>query len=152
MPKRIITWVLVADGGHARVLVNDGPGRGLKPALDREFAASHPRVRDIVSDRQGRRANRLAGGGGGRHAMDPKTGPQRVLEQNFARELARFLEKQAVNKRYQRLVLVAPPRTLGDLRAELPGHARAAVTAEVVKDLVRLDDAAVARHLSEVVL
>ncbi len=151
MPKRIITWVLVADGGRARVLANDGPGRGLKPALNYEFAAIHPLARDIVSDRQGRQADRVAGGGGGRHAMESRTAPQRQLEQDFARTLARFLDKEAMKKRYQRLVLVAPPRTLGDLRAELPRHARAAVTAELDKDLVRLDDADVARHLSEVV-
>lgn len=151
MPKKTITWVLVADGAQARVLSNDGPGRGLKPAMDRGFESGRQHTREIVSDRQGRHPDRT-GGGGGRHAMDPKTDPHRHMEHEFARSLAEVLEKEAINKRFDRLVLVAPPRMLGDLRAELAPHARAAVTAEVDKDLVHLADAEVARHLDEIIL
>ncbi len=146
MPKKIVTWVLVADRAEARVFANDGPGRGLKRAKGHEFSAPHPPARELVSDREGRRNS-----GGARHAMTPRTEPERHAAQEFARTLTRFLEDHAMNKSYQRLVLVAPPRMLGDLRAELPGHAKAAVIGAVDKDLVHLDDHAVAKHLSELV-
>lgn len=151
MPKKVITWVLVADGAHARVLANDGPERGLTRSPGYEVSAPHPPAREIVSDREGRNANRMAGGGGGRHALTPKTEPQRHAAQEFARTVARFLDEAAAKKSYQRLVLVAPPRMLGDLRSALPAHALATVTGEIDKDLVHLDDAAVAKHLAEVV-
>jgi protein required for attachment to host cells len=83
--------------------------------------------------------------------MKPRTEPQRHLEKEFAKTLARFLEKEALKKSYQRLVLVASPNMLGDLRSELSVHALAAVSDQVNKDLVHMDDAAVAKHLSEIV-
>lgn len=151
MAKTVVTWVLLADGAVARVLTNNGPGQGLKRSAGHEFSVAHPLARDIVSDREGRQADRAAGGGGSRHAMKPRTEPQRHLEKEFAKTLARFLEKEALKKSYQRLVLVASPNMLGDLRSELSVHALAAVSDQVNKDLVHMDDAAVAKHLSEIV-
>ena len=37
MQKRV-TWILVADGARARVLMNDGVGKGLQPTVDGEMA------------------------------------------------------------------------------------------------------------------
>ena len=51
MKKR--TWILIADGARARMLLNEGPGTGLKPATDAEFEADHlaPRVLDAAAAR-----------------------------------------------------------------------------------------------------
>jgi protein required for attachment to host cells len=35
--KKRVTWIIVADGSRARVLANDGPGKGLRPAITGEF-------------------------------------------------------------------------------------------------------------------
>ena len=67
MPKKIVTWVLVADATHAAILVNDGPGRGLSLVDSPAFKSSVPHyTRDAVSDRGGRS---WGAGGAGRHGM-----------------------------------------------------------------------------------
>ena len=49
-----------------------------------------------------------------------------------------------------RIVLVAAPSALGDLRAALPSAVRAKVTGEVAQDLTKTPDAEVASHLKDV--
>lgn len=145
MPKKIITWVLVADGARAAVYVNDGPGRGLNPADAPTFKGNVPQyTRDVVSDREGRS---WGAGGVGRHGMEPRTDPKRHSEYDFAREVAQVLGEAARDRKFDRLILVAPPKALGDLRAELPKHAQDRVTHEVPKDLVNLDSQALEKHL-----
>jgi len=52
--KAKVTWVVIANGAHARIAMNAGVGKGLKPAMSREFAAPHVPNRRLVSDRPGR--------------------------------------------------------------------------------------------------
>jgi protein required for attachment to host cells len=40
--KKRVTWIIVADGSRARVLANDGPGKGLRPAITGEFHHDAP--------------------------------------------------------------------------------------------------------------
>ena len=40
--KKKVTWIIVADGSRARVLANDGPGKGLRPAIAGEFHHDAP--------------------------------------------------------------------------------------------------------------
>src|SRR5690606_13441314 len=118
MARKIVTWVVVADGARARVYANEGPGKGLRPALETGYESKlPPKVRDILTDKRGRNT---AAPGMGRHAMDPKTDPKRHIVHEFARSIAGMLGETAQAGFYDRLILVAPPKTLGDLRSELP--------------------------------
>lgn len=145
MPKKIVTWVLVADGEHATVFEHDGPGRGLNAVDSPTFQASPIQyTRDAVTDREGRS---WGAGGVGRHGMEPRTDPKRQSEQEFVREVAQALGQAALAGRFERLILVAPPKALGDLRAQLPKHAQDRVTHEIAKDLVHLDSGALEKHL-----
>lgn len=147
MPKKVVTWVLVADATHATVYVNDGPGRGLNPADTPTFKSDVPHyTRDAVSDRGGRS---WGGAGGARHGMEQPTDTKRHAEQEFAREVAKALGQAAQEKKYDRLVLVAPPKALGDLRAELPKHAQERISHELPKDLVHLDGRGIEQHLKD---
>jgi len=65
--------------------------------------------------------------------------PHRYEQQRFARELAELLETQHNQGEFQRLVLVASPGMLGDLRASLSGRLRKLVYKEEAKDLTRLE-------------
>ena len=64
--------------------------------------------------------------------MEAFVGPGRST---FARELADWLKAAHQAKAYERLILVAPPRTLGDLRQHLDPQVAKQVTAEIDKDL-----------------
>ncbi len=145
MVKKTVTWILVADGAQARLYANDGPGRGIHPATEWDFSLDLPeKVGDMLSDQEGRSANP---GGRRAHPLGPRTDPRRHLETEFLRTLASFLEEGAVARTYDRLVLVAPPKALGDLRAKMAPHAAALVTREMDKDLVHLSQNDLEKHL-----
>jgi protein required for attachment to host cells len=147
MPRSITTWVLVADGSRARLFVNDGVGKGLKPALDQESIGAKLPSREIAADRPGRTFD-IAGHG--RHAMEPPTDPQRHEQETFARELAGVLEDGRKRNAFDRLVVVAPPKALGDLRSEFSDPLRRLVTAELNKDLTKISIDELPDHLGEV--
>jgi protein required for attachment to host cells len=133
MPSsRYPTWVLVADGKTARVLQQDAHSAPL--TVTEELQASLPHhARDIKTSPPGRA---FAAGTPARHAMEPRTDPLAYEKHRFARRVAQLMNEAARQKRFRRLVLVAPPKTLGDLRAELDDAATKLVGAEVPHDHV----------------
>lgn len=143
------TWVLIADGARARVLENSGPGKGLT-AIDRlVFKGDHAATRDIVDDREGRT---YASHGPGRSAIDAHTDPHRELKRTFAHYLADVLGRELDARAYDRLVIVAAPVTLGDLRKVLTEKVAAKVTGWVHKDLTKTPNSEVASHLGDVLV
>jgi protein required for attachment to host cells len=146
--KPMRTWILIADGARARILENDGPGRGLQPVQGGDFRGEHAPTRDIVSDRPGREFQSM---GAARSAIESHSDPHRELKRRFAERLADVLSRGLEQKAYERLVVVAAPVTLGDLRAALPGGVQAKVVGELAKDLTKVPDAQVAEHLKDVI-
>ncbi len=134
MIKPPTTWILVADGARARLFVNAGVGAGLRPALDQEFIGTNLPSREIASDRKGRTFDRA---GEGRHAMEPPTDPHRHEKQAFAQTIAEFLEDARKREAFDRLVVVAPPEALGDLRSAFGDELRQMVSGELAKDLTK---------------
>lgn len=146
--KKITTWILVADGARARILANEGPGKGLSDAFQRDFVGTNELMREMVSDKPGRTQGSADAS---RHAFQPQTEWHRFDKQQFAKRMAEILEKAAVAKAYDRLVLVAPPQALGDLRAELGRHAKKKVTGEIDKDLTHVAVHDLPGHLGGVI-
>ena len=144
--KPVETWILIADGARARVLANRGTGKGLAEVEGMSVAAEHLANRQIMADRQGRTLNSATHM---RHALAYPTDPKRHREQGFAASLAKRLE-QAVN-RFDRLILVAAPATLGDLRQVLPARVRSKVVGELAKDLTHIEDEKIAPHVSHLI-
>jgi protein required for attachment to host cells len=71
--------------------------------------------------------------------MEPHHDFHRFQKRQFAKKMAELLNVAAQAQRFGRLILVAPPKALGDLRAELSEGARALVVHEIHKDLTRLE-------------
>lgn len=140
------TWILVANGARARIALNKGPGKGLIPAVDRELAASHAPTSDLVTERPGRQAD---AGATRSHAVAPRTDRHEYEKTLFAKDVAAILEEAAEKRDFDRLVLVAPPPTLGRLRSCLTARTRSLITAEIGKDLTRLAFPELERHLSQ---
>ena len=146
--KKTVTYVLVADGARARLYANHGVGKGLQPVSGATHRADlHHHDREILADKPGRAYNSV---GQGRSAMEPQTEWHRFEKHKFAREMARVLDSAAANKAFDRLILVAPPATLGDLRTELGDATRKMVTAELPKDLTRHAEQELPQHLGAV--
>ena len=138
------TWILVADGAGARIVENNGPGKGLEPALNYEFAASHAPTRDIGSDKPGR-----GKGGGSHHVMDPKVNWHNFEKHLFAGAMAEVLEKADNNHVFDALVIVAPPEIMGELRKKLNPNVKSKITAELGKDLTHLSLHDLGEHLTD---
>lgn len=138
------TWILVADGAHARLVFRDGRRGPIKRALPYDFGAPHPPTRRFVSDRPGRFP---VGTMPARHAVEPRTDRRDYEKLAFARDLAAVIDRAAARRAFDRLVVVAPPAALGRLRTVLTPRTRALIAAEVAKDLTHVPLHALAGHL-----
>jgi protein required for attachment to host cells len=145
--KAVRTWVLIADGGHAKVLEIDGSRRSLEAQADMNMSVQLPPSRELVSDRP---ARIYESRGRARHAKDERVDPHRELKRAFAKSVGKALEARLADGRFERLVVVAPPPALGDLREALPKKVRAAVVGEVAQDLVKTPKARLWPHLEGV--
>ena len=148
MAKNKRTMIVVADAGRAHVFVNDSKEGTIEPVQAFENAAVHLRSREIGSDRPGRSVESV---GSAHHAEEPRSDPHRLVKAAFAKQMADYVERGAVEKQYDHLVLVAPPQMLGDLREVLGENAAAKVTREVAKDLTKIPAAELAARLRELV-
>jgi protein required for attachment to host cells len=143
--KPTITWIVIADGARARVLGNAGIGKGLNALSDMVFAGDHASSSEIMADRPGRSFESV---GKARHAMEASTDPHEALKVQFVRHLADALQQRC--NEFDRLILVAPPETLGMLRKSLPATVSAKVVDEMHKDLTHLPNSELPSHLAEV--
>lgn len=136
MTKTERIWVMVADAAQARVFVREGEHDFLPvdgAVLDNP--AAHVPSRDLVSDKPGRSIESV---GGMHHAEEPRSDPHRAAKTEFAHKVAGYLEQKAEAGSFDRLVMVAPPRMLGDLRGALGRHATARLAGTVAKDLTKI--------------
>lgn len=145
--KPTTTWILIADGAHARVFVNRGPGKGIEAVQGGVINGDHRPDSELYSDRAGRTFESV---GDTRHAITPKTDAHRELKRDFAKQLAEMLDRSFSEKAFDRLVVVAPPAALGDLRAALTAQVKPHVYAELDKDLVKTPTAELPQHLGAV--
>ncbi|HEY0333780.1 MAG TPA: host attachment family protein [Stenotrophomonas sp.] len=118
------TVVVVADGGSARVFTNVGSEREPQLHQQANFA-----VQNIDDE----------GPAGG---MPKEMSEAQLDEATFAKQLAAGLNEGALNNRYQHLVLVADPATLGRIRPLLHKETQARLLGDLAKDFTNapLDD------------
>jgi protein required for attachment to host cells len=75
-----------------------------------------------------------ASGGAGRSAYE-ETDFHQLEEDRFAAETAELLKKRALRNDFDSLIIVAPPRTLGELRKHYHKEVEKRLTGEIAKDL-----------------
>jgi protein required for attachment to host cells len=142
-----VTWVVAADGERAAFFHNDGVGKGLQPMPElnalREGADTH----DMMSDKQG--SMRGGPGSAGSGAMLPRNDPHEFEEKRFIQQLAHELDEAALAKRFDRLIIAAPPRALGNLRKAISKQTAARVIAEYDKDFTKSSAPDLAAHVKE---
>ena len=144
--KALRTWILIADGGRARLLQNDGPGKGVEAVTGSDQRNENAPDRDVFADRPGRTFDSA---GHGRHGMEPPSSPHRTSKADFARSLMDDLDRKHAAGAFDRLLIVAPPQALGDLRHHLSSALKTALIAEIGKDWTKLRDDEVAQHLGD---
>jgi protein required for attachment to host cells len=144
----IKTWILIADGARAKVYQNNGPGTGLRETRFPEMLGAHEPSKDINADRPGRMQSAP---GGAVHRMDHPADPHRQQKRIFAKDIAEFLKSQERDNAFDELVIVAPAKTLGDLRDVLEKSVASHVKIEIAKDLTQFSMHELPKHLADFV-
>ena len=122
--------VMVADG--AKMLFFRNAGDGEHPSLqviDADQQAD-AKTSTIATDAAGRASS--AGTTGG--AMG-ETDPHQQAEDRFAADAVALLNRRAIAGEYERLVVIAPAKTLGEMRKHYHGELAKRLVGELAKDL-----------------
>jgi protein required for attachment to host cells len=123
--------ILVGDGRKALFLRNRGNPRRVALVVEQILEQDNPPTREQGTDRPGR-AN--ASVGAARSAME-EADWHHIAKERFAVELAEALYRQAHANRFEKLVVIAPPKILGDLRKAFHAEVARRVAAEIPKEL-----------------
>lgn len=125
------TWVLIADGEKALFLENVTDGADPYLRVWREEHHENPPDREQGTDRPGR----FHDAGPGQKSAFSETDWHKLEKERFARDLADRLYRFAHRGDFERLVIVAPPRVLGDLRSAFHRIVAERIVAEIPKTL-----------------
>ncbi|PAY09618.1 host cell attachment protein [Bradyrhizobium sp. UFLA03-84] len=142
LPHRAV--VFVGDGCKALFLFNEGDG--LKPRLKVQQALKdeNPPTHEQGSDKPGRA---LSGTEPNRSAVQ-QTDWHDVEKHRFARTVAGALDRLLRELQTEHLVVVAPPRTLADLRRSFSPTVQKSIVAELAKDLTGLSVSDISQYLA----
>ena len=120
--------VVVADGRKLLMFRNEGDGLHVNLQVERKEIHENPKDGDQKTDLAGRASSTLSG------SME-ETDYHQLEEDRFAAEVADILKKGALANDYDKLVIAAPPRTLGELRKNYHKEVSARLLGEIDKDL-----------------
>jgi len=146
-PYKTRTWLLIADGSRAKVFESVRARNALHEIDDMALAIDLPKSGEILADKPGRTFDSV---GAGRHAKENPTDPHRHLKRNFASKVVGELRRAMLANRFDRLILVAPPAFLGDLREELPKNLKDKVADEITSDLTNTPEQQLQTHLKDI--
>ena len=137
-------WVFVGDGKKALFLRNAGDEKFLNLKAERVFAEDNPPSREQGTDHPGRAFSRA--GTNQRSSME-ETDWHDLEKHHFAQRTAAAMEQIVRDRNVKALVIVAPPRTLADLRQAFHPDVKSRIVAEINKDLTKHSVAEIERHL-----
>jgi len=123
--------VLIADGRKMMFLRNEGDA--IHPHLVVEHAEelSNPSDQDQKSDAAGRSGMMSRRGQNSFEESDF----HQIAEDRFAGDAAELLKQRALSGSFESLIVVAPPRTLGELRKHYHASVSDRLAGEIHKDL-----------------
>jgi protein required for attachment to host cells len=139
-------WFLLADGRRARVLVEERRGAALQDDWTMEVSDD-----DLYDprDRRARNSNRV---GLGKHTVGNDRNLHEAEEENFLKRLAERLGEAEKSRKFEHLLIAAPPRALGTLRELLPASVRSRIRADTPKNLLDEDPPKLRERLTELLL
>ena len=142
MSQSISTWVVVGDASGARIFKFNKPIEHW--SLVEKVAGDAHEVLDATRD-FGKKASEHKGAlhGHGENLNAKKE----TAERRFAHLLSHVLERGLDEGAFARLVLVAEPKLLGELRENLSRGLQSKVVAELHKDLMHLTAEQIAEKL-----
>lgn len=140
--KQTKTWILIANKENARIVENDGPGKGVYQPPNKTHSAL---TSEGFRDKLGRA---FQSNDSGRSGLEPHKGhsPSSNL---FAVELITGLVEAKRAKEFDRLIICAPPNMLGDVRGLMPDDLQSLIIAELPKDLTHIATDKLSKHFEK---
>lgn len=129
------TWTLVADRTRARLFSSS---RATEPLVElRDFFNPDGRelAQELVTDRPSRMPGMV---GRARGALEPRTSPEEHAAEVFARGICAALDRGLVDRKCERVVLIAAPEFLGLLHGCASKRVHDAIAFELGKNLTSL--------------
>lgn len=127
-------WILVGDGRKALILQNQGDAQFPNLKTTQVVGGDKiPPTADLGTDKPGRAVNARDG----RRSGMEQTDWHEQEELRFADDVAKLLEAHNATGDFDALVVVAPPKTLAELRRTFSDGLRSKIIAEVDKDLTK---------------
>jgi protein required for attachment to host cells len=127
-------FVFVGDGRKVLFLRNDGDEKFPNLKTERVFVEENPPSHEQGTERPGRVSK---GSQTGRRSAVEPTDWHDIEEHLFARKVAAAMEQVIRAGKVKALVVVAPPRTLAELRNAFHSDVKACIIAEINKDLTK---------------
>jgi protein required for attachment to host cells len=124
-------WVFVGDGQKALFLVNEGDKKFLNLRRLSVVENPDPPSREQGSDKPGRAFSSV----GEIHSAVEETDWHELQKERFAASIAGRINKAALADEFSQVVIVAPPKILGELRHEFTKETERKIVAEIDKDL-----------------
>jgi len=137
-------FVFVGDGSKALFLRNEGDEKFPNLKTERVFRDKNPPTHEQGTDRPGRS---FSSAGKGRSSIEP-TDWHDIEAHRFADQVAAALEKLVRERGVAKLVIVAPPRTLAELRKVFHADIKRRIIAEIDKDLTHEPIDKIEAHLT----
>jgi protein required for attachment to host cells len=138
-------YVFVGDGRKALFLRNDGDEKFPNLKTEKVFEEENPSSHEQGTERPGHIGK---GSQSGRRSAVEPTDWHDIEEHRFARKVAAAMELVIRAGKVKALVVVAPPRTLADLRGAFHPDVKARVIAEINKDLTKHSIGDIEKHLT----
>ncbi len=126
-------WVLVGDGRKALFFRNEGDATYPNLQVVEMLRQDNPPTHEQGTDRPGRSFSSTSP----RRSGMEQTDWHQIEEHRFARTIADALHAAAQDGRFSKLIVVAPPITLGDLRKAFHKDVSSRIVAEIDKDLTK---------------
>jgi protein required for attachment to host cells len=137
-------FVFVGDGRKALFLRNEGDEKFPNLKTERVITDVNPPTHEQGTDTPGRSFSRV---GWGRSSVQP-TDWHDLEEHRFADQVAAALEHMVRERKVKTLVIVAPPRTLAELRRVIHADVKKCIIAEIDKDLTKQPVYDIEKHLA----
>ncbi|HVE48638.1 MAG TPA: host attachment protein [Casimicrobiaceae bacterium] len=140
------TWVIVADKSAARIFSVPSPMGELEEVATLAHPEGRLHDRDLRTDQPGQTRDSA---GYAMHGMEPKVKPKEQEAMNFARYVAKHIETARVKNQLERVVIVAAPEFLGNLRNAMEEDTKKIVAGEHSLNVTKLRSEEIRKRLPE---
>jgi protein required for attachment to host cells len=124
------SYVVVVDGEKMLLFRNEGDAEYPQLVVERKEVQENPANRDHKTSEAGRRHAQGSG-----YSAYEETDFHALEKDRFAEEAAEMLKRWALRNDFESLIVVAPPKTLGELRKYYHKEVQKRLAGEVAKEL-----------------